>query len=170
MKICIWQKGGIIHGGKVAEKLGVKGIPAAAEDCGTAREIALAAAYNVPIHICHVSTATSIALIRDAKARGVAVTAETAPHYFTLTEEELLKRDADYRMNPPLRTEADRLAVIEALKDGTLDAIAQICTIHRKKKADFEKSTKWGYWYGNLFVSRNYRFGQTRTLHYVATD
>ena len=106
-------KGGIIHGGKVAEKLGVKGIPAAAEDCGTAREIALAAAYNVPIHICHVSTATSIALIRDAKARGVAVTAETAPHYFTLTEEELLKRDADYRMNPPLRPEADRLAVIE---------------------------------------------------------
>ena len=134
-------KGGIIHGGKVAEKLGVKGIPAAAEDCGTAREIALAAAYNVPIHICHVSTATSIALIRDAKARGVAVTAETAPHYFTLTEEELLKRDADYRMNPPLRTEADRLAVIEALKDGTLDAIATDHAPHTpEEKADFEKA------------------------------
>ncbi len=134
-------KGGIIHGGKVAEKLGVKGIPAAAEDCGTAREIALAAAYNVPIHICHVSTATSIALIRDAKARGVAVTAETAPHYFTLTEEELLKRDADYRMNPPLRTEADRLAVIEALKDGTLDAIATDHAPHTPtEKADFEKA------------------------------
>ena len=134
-------KGGIIHGGKVAEKLGVKGIPAAAEDCGTAREIALAAAYNVPIHICHVSTATSIALIRDAKARGVAVTAETAPHYFTLTEEELLKRDADYRMNPPLRTEADRLAVIEALKDGTLDAIATDHAPHTPaEKSDFEKA------------------------------
>lgn len=134
-------KGGIIHGGKVAEKLGVKGIPAAAEDCGTAREIALAAAYNVPIHICHVSTATSIVLIRDAKARGVAVTAETAPHYFTLTEEELLKRDADYRMNPPLRTEADRLAVIEALKDGTLDAIATDHAPHTPtEKADFEKA------------------------------
>ena len=134
-------KGGIIHGGKVAEKLGVKGIPAAAEDCGTAREIALAAAYNVPIHICHVSTATSIALIRDAKERGVAVTAETAPHYFTLTEEELLKRDADYRMNPPLRTEADRLAVIEALKDGTLDAIATDHAPHTPtEKADFEKA------------------------------
>ena len=134
-------KGGIIHGGKVAETLGVKGIPAAAEDCGTAREIALAAAYNVPIHICHVSTATSIALIRDAKARGVAVTAETAPHYFTLTEEELLKRDADYRMNPPLRTEADRLAVIEALKDGTLDAIATDHAPHTpEEKADFEKA------------------------------
>ena len=134
-------KGGIIHGGKVAETLGVKGIPAAAEDCGTAREIALAAAYNVPIHICHVSTATSIALIRDAKARGVAVTAETAPHYFTLTEEELLKRDADYRMNPPLRTEADRLAVIEALKDGTLDAIATDHAPHTPtEKDDFEKA------------------------------
>lgn len=134
-------KGGIIHGGKVAEALGVKGIPAAAEDCGTAREIALAAAYNVPIHICHVSTATSIALIRDAKARGVAVTAETAPHYFSLTEEELLKRDADYRMNPPLRTEADRLAVIEALKDGTLNAIATDHAPHTPtEKADFEKA------------------------------
>ena len=134
-------KGGIIHEGKVAEELGVKGIPAAAEDCGTAREIALAAAYNVPIHICHVSTATSIALIRDAKARGVAVTAETAPHYFTLTEEELLKRDADYRMNPPLRTEADRLAVIEGLKDGTLDAIATDHAPHTPtEKADFEKA------------------------------
>ena len=97
-------KGGIIHGGKVAEKLGVKGIPAAAEDCGTAREIALAAAYNVPIHICHVSTAT-------------------------------------YRMNPPLRTEADRLAVIEALKDGTLDAIATDHAPHTPtEKADFEKA------------------------------
>lgn len=134
-------KGGIIHEGKVAEELGVKGIPAAAEDCGTAREIALAAAYNVPIHICHVSTATSIALIRDVKARGVAVTAETAPHYFTLTEEELLKRDADYRMNPPLRTEADRLAVIEGLKDGTLDAIATDHAPHTPtEKADFEKA------------------------------
>lgn len=134
-------KGGIIHQGKVAEQLGVKGIPAAAEDCGTAREIALAAAYHVPIHICHVSTATSVALIRDAKARGVAVTAETAPHYFTLTEEALLKRDADYRMNPPLRTENDRLAVIAGLKDGTLDAIATDHAPHTpQEKADFEKA------------------------------
>lgn len=134
-------KGGMIHQGKVAEQLGIKGIPAAAEDCGTAREIALAAAYHVPIHICHVSTATSIALIRDAKARGVAVTAETAPHYFTLTEEALLKRDADYRMNPPLRTEADRLAVIEGLQDGTLDAIATDHAPHTpEEKADFEKA------------------------------
>ncbi len=134
-------QGGIMNQGKVSEQLGVRGIPIAAEDCGTAREIALAAAYHAPIHICHVSTATSIALIRDAKARGVAVTAETAPHYFMLTEEALLARDADYRMNPPLRTESDRLAVIEGLKDGTLDAIATDHAPHTPdEKADFEKA------------------------------
>ena len=68
-------------------------MPAAAEDAGTAREIALAAAYDLPIHICHVSTATSAAMIRDAKKRGVQVTAETAPHYIMLTEEELAELD-----------------------------------------------------------------------------
>lgn len=129
---------GIINEGKVSEKLGVKGIPAAAEDAGTAREIALAAAYNVPVHICHVSTKTSVELIRDAKARGVRVTAETAPHYFTLTEDALLKKDADYRMNPPLRTQEDKQAVIKALQDGTLDAIATDHAPHTKEdKANF---------------------------------
>lgn len=133
--------GGKINEGEVSQKLGVKGIPAAAEDCGTAREIALAAAYDVPVHICHVSTKTSVALIRDAKARGVKVTAETAPHYFSLTDKELLKRDADYRMNPPLRTEQDRLAIIEGLKDGTLDAIATDHAPHTvQDKSDFEKA------------------------------
>lgn len=134
-------KGGIINEGEVSHRLGVKGIPAAAEDTGTAREIALAAAYNVPVHICHVSTATSVALIRDAKRRGVKVTAETAPHYFTLTEKELLKRDADYCMNPPLRTEKDRIAIIEGLCDGTLDAIATDHAPHTvDEKSDFLKS------------------------------
>lgn len=134
-------KGGIINEGEVSNQLGVKGIPAAAEDTGTAREIALAAAYDVPVHICHVSTATSVALIRDAKKRSVKVTAETAPHYFTFTEKELLKRDADYRMNPPLRTEKDRQAIIEGLCDGTLDAIATDHAPHTpEEKADFEKS------------------------------
>ena len=104
--------GGKINEGEVSEKLGVKGIPAAAEDCGTAREIALAAALDVPVHICHVSTKTSVALIRDAKRRGVKVTAETAPHYFSLTEKELLAGDADFRMNPPLRTHEDVVEII----------------------------------------------------------
>lgn len=133
--------GGKMNDGKISAELGIKGIPAAAEDCGTAREIALAAAENVPIHICHVSTKTSVALVRDAKKRGVKVTAETAPHYFSLTENELLKRDADYRMNPPLRTEEDVKAIIEGLKDGTLDAVATDHAPHTpEEKSDFEKA------------------------------
>ena len=133
--------GGKMNDGEFSEKLGIKGIPAAAEDCGTAREIALAAAENVPIHICHVSTKTSVALVRDAKNRGVQVTAETAPHYFSLTENELLKRDADYRMNPPLRTAEDVKAIIEGLRDGTLDAIATDHAPHTPgEKSDFEKA------------------------------
>ncbi len=130
--------GGKLNEGSVSARLGVKGVPAAAEDCGTAREIALAAAYGVPVHICHVSTLNSVAMIRDAKRRGVRVTAETAPHYFALTEKELLLRDADYRMSPPLRTERDRLAVLEGLQDGTIDAIATDHAPHTPaEKADF---------------------------------
>lgn len=130
--------GGKINEGEVAEKLGIKGIPKAAEDCGTAREIALAAALEVPVHICHVSTATSTALIRDAKKRGVRVTAETAPHYFSLTEKELLRGDADYRMNPPLRTQNDVEAIIKGLQDGTIDAVATDHAPHTpEEKADF---------------------------------
>ena len=134
-------EGGKINEGAVSEALGVKGIPAAAEDCGTAREIALAAADNVPVHICHVSTRTSVALVRDAKRRGVKVTAETAPHYFSLTEQALMGRDADFRMNPPLRTAADVQAIIEGLQDGTLDAIATDHAPHTPEdKTDFEKA------------------------------
>lgn len=133
--------GGLMNEGEVSRRLGVPGIPAAAEDCGTAREIAAAASIGAPIHICHVSTKGSVELIRDAKARGVKVTAETGPHYLLLTEEALEKRDADYRMNPPLRREEDRLALIEGLKDGTLDAIATDHAPHSpEEKADFMKA------------------------------
>ena len=127
--------------GEISKELGLPGVPAAAEDCGTAREIAVAAAYDVPVHICHVSTKTSAALIRDAKARGVKVTAETAPHYLLMTDRELLKKDADYRMNPPLRAEEDRLAMIEAVRDGTIDVIATDHAPHTpEEKADFLKA------------------------------
>lgn len=133
--------GGKINEGAVSEQLNVKGIPASAEDAGTAREIALAAAYDVPIHICHVSTKTSVALIRDAKNRGVRVTAETAPHYFSLTEKALLARDADFRMNPPLRCDDDVQAIIDGLCDGTLDAIATDHAPHTpQQKQDFESA------------------------------
>lgn len=130
--------GGLINEGEISRKLKVKGIPNAAEDCGTAREIACAAALDQPVHICHVSTRGSVELIRDAKRRGVKVTAETCPHYLALTEKALKSKDADYRMNPPLRTEEDRLAVIEGLKDGTIDAIATDHAPHTpEEKADF---------------------------------
>ncbi len=133
--------GGKVNEGDISVQLGIKGMPRAAEDAGTARELSLAAAYDVPIHICHVSTCTSANMIRDAKKAGVKVTAETAPHYLMLTEQELLKKDADYRMNPPLRTERDRLAMIEALKDGTIDAIATDHAPHTPdEKADFENA------------------------------
>lgn len=129
---------GIINEGEISEKLGVAGIPNAAEDCGTAREIAAAASIGAPVHICHVSTKGSVELIRDAKRRGVRVTAETCPHYLLLTEKALETRDADYRMNPPLRTEADRLALIEGLKDGTIDAVSTDHAPHSpEEKADF---------------------------------
>lgn len=132
---------GIIHDGKVSEELGVAGMNRASEDSITAREIAVAACENARIHIAHVSTKGSIALIRDAKKRGVKVTCETCPHYFTYTDEKLRTRDADYRMNPPLREEEDRLAVLEGVLDGTVDCIVTDHAPHAKEeKADFLKA------------------------------
>ena len=133
--------GGIINKGAVSEKLGVKGMDRASEDYITAREIILASSVGAMIHICHVSTEGSAAIIRFAKSRGIKVTCETAPHYFQLTDELLLKRDADYRMNPPLRTPEDVRAIIEAIKDGTIDCIITDHAPHAaNEKADFEKA------------------------------
>src|SRR5699024_7473650 len=92
-------------------------------------------------HICHVSTYGSVNIIRAAKKDGVKVTCETAPHYFTYTDEKLLSRDADYRMSPPLRTEKDRQAIENALLDGTIDCIITDHAPHTaEEKADFEKA------------------------------
>ena len=133
--------GGIMNKGEVSEKLGVKGMDRASEDYITAREIILASSVNARIHICHVSTEGSAAIIRFAKSRGIKVTCETAPHYFQLTDELLFKRDADYRMHPPLRTSADVKAIIEAIKDGTIDCIITDHAPHAaEEKADFEKA------------------------------
>lgn len=133
--------GGIMNKGKTSEKLGVKGMDRASEDYITAREIILASSVNARIHICHVSTEGSTAIIRFAKSRGIKVTCETAPHYFMLTDELLEKRDADYRMNPPLRTPEDVRAIIEGIKDGTIDCIITDHAPHAKEeKADFEKA------------------------------
>ena len=115
---------GVMNEGPVSTRLGLKGIPTAAESVMVYREIALAEFTGTKVHIAHVSTAMAIDLIRAAKARGVRVTAETAPHYFTLTDEAVLGYDTNTKMNPPLRSEADREAIKAALADGTLDAIA----------------------------------------------
>jgi len=133
--------GGIINKGKTSEKLGVKGMDRSSEDYITAREMILASSVDARIHICHVSTEGSAAMIRFAKSRGVKVTCETAPHYFMLTDELLEKRDADYRMNPPLRTPEDVRAIIDAVKDGTIDCIITDHAPHAaEEKAVFEKA------------------------------
>ena len=133
--------GGIMNKGVTSGKLGVKGMDRASEDYITAREMILAKSVDARIHICHVSTEGSTAMIRFAKSRGVKVTCETAPHYFMLTDELLEKRDADYRMNPPLRTPADVKAVIEGIKDGTIDCIITDHAPHTaEEKSVFEKA------------------------------
>lgn len=133
--------GGIMNKGEVSEELGVKGMDRASEDYITAREMILASSVDARIHICHVSTEGSSAMIRFAKSRGVKVTCETAPHYFMLTDELLKKRDADYRMNPPLRTDKDVRAIIDAIKDGTIDCIITDHAPHAaEEKAFFEKA------------------------------
>ncbi|MBQ8411568.1 MAG: dihydroorotase, partial [Ruminiclostridium sp.] len=132
--------GGIINAGKVARELGVKGMSRSSENIITAREIQLANDLEMPIHIAHVSTKEVITLLRTAVKHGVMVTSETAPHYFTLTEEKLLSRDADYRMNPPLRCEEDLKAITEAVVDGTIDCIVTDHAPHSaEEKSDFEK-------------------------------
>ncbi len=125
--------GGVVNEGYYSTLTGLKGSIRAAEDIIIAREICLAESLDLPVHICHVSTYSGIQLIREAKARGVRVTAETCPHYFTLTDEAIKEFDTNTKVNPPLRAEKDRLAVIEGLKDGTLDCIV---TDHAPHHAD----------------------------------
>ncbi|MDE6539959.1 MAG: dihydroorotase [Ruminococcus sp.] len=133
--------GGIMNNGETSRKLGVKGMDRSSEDYITAREIILASLVNARIHICHVSTEGSSAIIRFAKSRGIKVTCETAPHYFMFTDKLLEKRDADYRMNPPLRTPEDVRAIIDAIKDDTIDCIITDHAPHApEEKADFEKA------------------------------
>ena len=114
---------GAINAGKIAEQLGVEGVLPEAEEIMAAREIVISETNNVRAHICHISTKTSANMIRDAKKRGVKITCETCPHYYSFTVEEVLKSGANAKMNPPLREAKDQEAIIEALKDGTIDAI-----------------------------------------------
>lgn len=115
---------GAMNEGTVSTSIGIRGIPTAAEDIMIARDIILSEYLNIPVHICHVSTKGGVRMIREAKARGVKVTCETCPHYFTLTDDKCTDYDTNFKMHPPLRTEEHRLAIIEGIKDGTIDAIA----------------------------------------------
>ena len=114
---------GARNAGYVAEELGVEGVLPEAEEIMAARDIVLAETNKIHAHICHISTTTSKNMIRDAKKRGVNITCETCPHYFSLTVNDVLKKGVNAKMNPPLREEKDRLAIIEGLKEGTIDAI-----------------------------------------------
>ena len=131
---------GVMNEGEVSTRLGLKGIPTAAESIMVYREIALAEYTGRPVHIAHVSTAMSTELIRAARNRGVRVTAETTPHYFTLTEEAVEGYNTNAKMNPPLRTEADRQAIIQGLADGTFDAVATDHAPHSilEKEVEFD--------------------------------
>ena len=114
---------GAINNGEIAEQLGVEGVLPEAEEIMAAREIVIAETNEVRAHICHISTKTTKNMVRDAKKRGVKITCETCPHYFTFTVDEVLKSGVNAKMNPPLREEKDRQAIIEGLKEGTIDAI-----------------------------------------------
>jgi len=115
---------GVMNEGFVATELGLKGIPWVAEDAATARDVMLSELTGSRLHIAHVSTKGSVEIVRTAKARGVPVTAEAAPHHFTLTDEAVRGYNTNAKMNPPLRSNADVAAVQQGLADGTLDAIA----------------------------------------------
>jgi dihydroorotase len=117
-------QGGSINEGWISTQLGVKGMPAEGEDCVIARDVMLTRLTGGRYHVAHISTAGAVAQVRAAQAEGLAVTTEAAPHHFALTEEEVLGYRSDAKMSPPLRTEADRQAVIEGLRDGTITVIA----------------------------------------------
>ena len=131
---------GAINAGKVAEELNVEGVLPEAEEIMAARDIVIAETNNLHTHICHISTKTSVSTIRSAKQRGVKVTCETCPHYYSFTQEEVLKKGTNAKMNPPLREEKDKQAIIEGLKDGTIDCIVTDHAPHTEEEKSKELS------------------------------
>ncbi|OEU57010.1 MAG: dihydroorotase [Desulfobacterales bacterium C00003106] len=129
---------GVMNEGTVATRLGLRGIPNAVESVMVSRDLMLAELTGAKLHIAHVSAADSVRCIRDAKKRGVLVTAETAPHYFSLTEAALLDYNTNAKMNPPLRTKKDVEAICEGLRDGSIDAIATDHAPHSILEKDIE--------------------------------
>jgi dihydroorotase len=134
-------EGGQMNEGIISTRLGLPGMPAAAEDSMVARNIALAELTGARLHICHLSTAGSVELVRAAKRKGLKVTAEVTPHHLTLTDEKVMGYDSNAKVNPPLRTQKDIEALIEGLKDGTIDAIATDHAPH----TEVEKQSEFAY-------------------------
>lgn len=132
------SSGGSMHEGYMSTVLGLKGIPASAEEVMVAREILLAGETGCRVHIAHVSTAGSVRLVREAKSRGIPVTAEVTPHHFTLTDEAVAGYNTSTKVNPPLRTASDVAAVKEGLADGTIDVIATDHAPHTVEEKDVE--------------------------------
>lgn len=134
--------GGVMNEGYTSTILGLRGMPAAAEEAAVARDLILAELTGCHLHIAHASTAKTVGLIRAAKARGIRVTAEVAPHHFTLTDQAVEGYDTNTKVNPPLRTEADVDAVRQGLADGTIDVIATDHAPHSReeKECEFESA------------------------------
>ena len=130
--------GGVVNEGYNSMLAGLKGSLRAAEDIMISRDICLAESLSVPVHICHVSTYSGVDIIRSAKKRGVQVTAETCPHYFILTDDIITSYDTNTKVNPPVREDKDRAAIIEGLKDGTLDCIVTDHAPHALKDKQVE--------------------------------
>lgn len=129
---------GAINAGKIADKLNVEGVLPEAETLMAAREVELAEINNVHAHVCHISAKETARLIRDAKKRGVKVTCETCPHYYSFTEEEVLNSGTNAKMNPPLRKKDDMQEIIKALQDGTIDCIITDHAPHTKEEKEVE--------------------------------
>ena len=130
--------GGVVNEGYNASICGLKGIPKAAEELMVARELIFAENLNTKVHIAHISTKGSVNLIRDAKKRGVKVTCETCPHYFAGDDSMILNYDTNAKVNPPLRSAEDKQAIIEGIKDGTIDAIATDHAPHHEDEKNLE--------------------------------
>ncbi|MCC6549061.1 MAG: dihydroorotase [Ignavibacteriaceae bacterium] len=130
--------GGAMHEGITSTKLGLPGIPSIAEELTVSRDIMMAEMTGARVHIAHISTAKAVQLVREGKAKGIKVTAEVAPHHFTLTDEAVTTYDTNAKMNPPLRTGKDVEAMIAGLKDGTIDVIATDHAPHSPEEKEME--------------------------------
>jgi dihydroorotase len=134
-------EGAVMNEGDVSIRLGLRGWPNAAEDVIVSRNVILSSYTGAHIHMQHISSAASVEIVRRAKADGVHVTAEATPHHIAFTDEALSSYDPNFKMNPPLRTDADRRAIIAGLKDGTLDCISTDHAPH----TDYEKDKEFDY-------------------------